>query len=113
MASIITSANRSTASVFDTIGTTADAAGKLIKTASRAVDMLDAKAQAMHQSVVEAAVIDMATAQEDLIEERAAELTDRKEQRHRKIFPDQDFDRKATYEQMKLKIITALEQAST
>lgn len=113
MSSIIASANRSTASVFDTIGTAADAAGQLITTAARGIDMLDAKARAMHQSVVEASIVDMATSQEDMIEERAAELTDRKEHRHRRMFPDQSFDRAKVYESMKLKIIAALEQSST
>ena len=94
------------------VNVTADSTSKLILTASRAVDMLDVKARTMHQSVTENAVIDMAVNQEDTIEERAAELTDRKEQRNRRMFPDQQFDRQATYQAMILKITTSLTEAS-
>lgn len=111
MASIISSTNRSTASVIDTVGITAEVFTQLISTSARAVSMLDVKAKAMHQAVTENAIMDMATAQEDSIEERAADLTDRKEQRHRRMFPTQPFDRAATYQAMILKLVQALADA--
>jgi hypothetical protein len=52
MASVITSARSSSAALFDMFGDTANAASKLIKTASRSIDALDAKADLMTHSVI-------------------------------------------------------------
>lgn len=79
MASITRSANQSTASLFDVVGDVTTAASKSLTTLSRGIDMLDAKAKAMHQSVLEQAAIDMATSQQRSIENAAQEATERQE----------------------------------
>jgi hypothetical protein len=52
MASVITSARTSSASIFDMFGNTAQAASQLIKTGSRSIDALDAKVNVMTASVI-------------------------------------------------------------
>jgi hypothetical protein len=97
MASIISSGQRSVSSVLDSVANTAETATQLITTAARTVDMLDIKAQAMHQSVKENAVIDMALNQDDTIHTRAEAVTLRKEQRHRSMQLTGTFNRTDTY----------------
>lgn len=112
MASLIASSNRGLSSLVDTVSTTAETATKLVVTASRAVDMLDAKAKVMHHSVVEAATIDMAVNQQQVIQDRAADLTEREEARTRRMFPDVPFNRQQAYSKYISTITKALEEAS-
>jgi hypothetical protein len=97
MASIISSSQRSVSSVLDSVAVTAEVTTQLITTAARTVDMLDIKAQAMHQSVKENAVISLAVNQDDIVHERSMEITLRKEQRHRSMQLEGTFNRTETY----------------
>jgi hypothetical protein len=97
MASILSSGQRSVSSALDSVAVTAETATQLISTASRAVDMLDIKAQAMHQDVKENAVISLAVNQETTINARASEVTLRKEELHRSMKFEGTFDRNAVY----------------
>jgi hypothetical protein len=113
MASIISSSQRSVSSVLDSVAVTAEVTTQLISTAARTVDMLDIKAQAMHQSVKENAVMDMALNQDDNIHARAETITLRKEQRHRSMKLEGTFDRTTTYHATVKKIRKALKKAAT
>lgn len=108
MASVIASANRSTASLFDTVTDLTTATSQLINTAARAIDMLDVKAKSMHQGIVENTIIDMATEQAIKIQERAADLTDRMEQIHRRTNQTGTFNRNEIFNSNVLKITQAL-----
>jgi hypothetical protein len=112
MASIISSSQRSVSSVLDSVAVTAEVTTQLIATAARSVDMLAIKAQAMHQAVKENAVMDMALNQDDNIHSRAEEITLRKEQRHRSMKLEGDFNRTDTYHSTVKKIRKALKKAS-
>jgi hypothetical protein len=117
MASIISSSQRSVSSVLDSVAVTAEVTTQLITTAARTVDMLDIKAQAMHQSVKENAVISLSVNQEDTICERAMEITLRKEQRHRSMQLTETFTRtdvyNATIEQIRKALTDAATKAGT
>lgn len=52
MASVLRSARRSTAGFFDFVGNTTNTAASLVRTAARSVEMLDAKAELMHDRVL-------------------------------------------------------------
>ena len=112
MASILSSTQRSVSSALDSVAVTAEVATQFISTLARSVDMLDVKAQAMHQSVKENAVIDMATNQDDTIHERAMQLTLRKENRHRTMQLTEVFSRQATYDATVALITKALTDAA-
>jgi hypothetical protein len=112
MASIISSSQRSVSSVLDSVAVTAETTTQLISTAARSVDMLDIKAQAMHQSVKENAVISMSVNQEITINERASEITLRKEQLHRSMQFEGTFNRNETYNALVTQIRKALSDAA-
>jgi hypothetical protein len=112
MASIISSSQRSVSSVLDSVAVTAEVTTQLISTAARTVDMLDIKAQAMHQSVKENAVMDMALNQDDNIHARAEAITLRKEQRHRSMQLEGTFNRTDTYHDTVALIRLALTDAA-
>jgi hypothetical protein len=113
MASILSSSQRSVSSVLDSVAVTAEVTTQLISTAARTVDMLDIKAQAMHQSVKENAVISIAVNQDDIIHERSMEITLRKEQRHRSMQLEGTFNRTTTYHATIALITAALTAAAT
>ena len=97
MASVINSARSSTASVFDFVGTTAITATQLIGTASIGVDMLHAKASAMHRSVIDETVGRSAITRDEIILRLATEHADLMEEAHKRNFPTKSFDREKTY----------------
>ena len=111
MASIISSSRRNVSSVLDSVATSAETTTQLVSTLARSVDMIDIKAQAMHQSVKENAVIDMALNQEDTVHERSMEITLRKEQLHRSMQFEGTFDRIDTYNATVTQIRKALSDA--
>lgn len=71
MASVIASARNSGVSAFDLVTKTFAAGTQLVDTASRSIDMLDAKARALHASVIADAEYDMINVEEEA-ETRAA-----------------------------------------
>ena len=112
MASILSSTQRSVSSALDSVAVTAEVATQFISTLARSVDMLDIKAQAMHQSVKENAIISLAVDQEETIHERAMQITLRKENRHRTMHLTDKFDRTSTYNTTVALITKALTDAA-
>lgn len=97
MASIVKSARKSTASVFDIVGTTADAANKLVTTGVRAIDALDAKTEAMHKRIIRDIQIDELHATDEAVIRAASKRTDLLEQMHRDYRRNEKFDRTAVF----------------
>lgn len=97
MASVINSARNSTASVFDFVGSTANAANQLVGTAARSIDALDAKTQLMHKRVVADARVQMLLIEDETVVRAATQHTDLMEESHRRNFPNKDFDRESFY----------------
>ena len=97
MASVIASARSSTASVFDLFGTTAETAVQLVRTVSRSVSMLDAKAELMHDRVITNTKLQRITMIDEEIINAANHHADLMEDAHRHNFPNKPFDREKFY----------------
>ncbi len=108
MASVIASARRSTSSVFDLFGTTAETAVQLIRTASRSVSMLDAKAELMHDRVITNCRLQRINMTSEEIINAANTHVDMIEDAHRRNFPSLTFDRTAAYQTAIAKMEAAL-----
>jgi hypothetical protein len=110
MTSVITSARRSTASVFDFVGSIATASNQLIAVGAYSIDALDAKAALMRDRVVLNAKAQRVTVMDDEILKAASEHTTIMEEAHRRHFPDVPFDKAAHFKAAVEKITAALEE---
>lgn len=111
MASVIASARTSTASLFDFVGTSATVANQLVGTAARAVDALDAKAQAMHKQVLIDTKVQMLHAEDHAILRAATDRADLLEEAHRKNTPSKEFNREEVFLKSVKEIKAALNAA--
>lgn len=111
MASVIKSAQTSTASVFDFVNVTAQSAAKLVGTGALGIDMLDVKARALHDGVVLDTLANSELNRERILYTRASEFTDLLEETHRRNYPNKSFDRSKHYDAAIQRISQAMEQA--
>jgi hypothetical protein len=96
MATIRESARKSTTSVFDLFRVTAESATQLVTTGTRAISMLDAKAELMHDRVTTNCKLQRLVMTDEEILAAADRHTDLMEDSHRRNYPGVPFDR-ATY----------------
>jgi hypothetical protein len=109
MASVINSARTSTSSVFDLIGSTADAANKLIGSAALAADTLHLKARSLHGSVRTSTIIDMSLSRKREIMNAAREYVDLLEENYRYVTGLDNFNRSEQTETIILEMEAALD----
>jgi hypothetical protein len=100
MASVITSARTSTASLFDMFGDTANAASKLIRTASRSIDALDAKADLMTHSVIIDSKARKNRVSDRIAKEITLETIELEQEIHNITQPGTTYDYKAEYDRI-------------
>lgn len=110
MASVVTSATQSTASLFGVIEDLANATSRAVGAGAIALDTLNIRAHNMHKAVRTNAV-----AQSPLIRMReataaATEYTNIMEDSHRKNFPGEDFDRKAFFSEALKQVLAAIDK---
>lgn len=107
MPSVITSARGATSSVFDVVTITADTAVQLIRTASRGVNMLDAKTEILHDRIITNTKLQRVVMIDEEIIHAANQHADLMEDAHRRNYPTRDFDREAFY----LAALTKMQEA--
>lgn len=93
MASVISSARRSTTSAFDLITTTATTLNQVISSGSLAADALHLKAQHMHESVRMSILSDLVNIREREVATAAANHVDFLEDIFKRNHPNQSFNR--------------------
>lgn len=98
MASVINSARKSTASMFDFVGTSAEAANQLVSVAGKGIDALHVKTEIMHSNVVRDAKIQKLHADEDAVTRAARDRTRLLEEIHREFYSDRAFDKTNAFE---------------
>lgn len=108
MASVINSARNSTASVFDTLGVTANVLNQLVGTAARGVSALDAKTQLMHKRVIHHTDAQLVNVANHEIVKAAMEHADFMQELFNRQFPGQDFDWNASYNEVLVEITKAV-----
>jgi hypothetical protein len=110
MASVITSARTSSASIFDMFGHTANAASQLVKTTAKTIDALDAKVTDMTSSVIYNSKGNSVEKIEDIAHEITVRSLEREETIHRIRKPGEDFDYTATYDTIKARVLAAIKE---
>ncbi|MGQ0565608.1 MAG: hypothetical protein ACT4OK_11125 [Gemmobacter sp.] len=111
MASVLRSARRSTAGFFDFIGNTTNTAASLVRTAARSVEMLDAKAELMHDRVLTNCKLQRVNMTSEEILTAADAHADMIEDSHRRNFPNEPFDRTAVFRAAVAKMEAVLAEA--
>lgn len=96
--SVISSARRSTTSVFDVVTETANAATKLIRTGTAAIDALEAKTRRMREEVVYDCALQSVLYKDSALVKAASDYCDAMEEAHNRNFPNDPFDRKSFYD---------------
>lgn len=91
------SARRSASSAFNLIAVTTETASRLVNTAARSVDMLDAKVATIHQDVIMDCKLDRKHSELIKVIRKATEITDELEELHRRNNPTDTWDRDAMY----------------
>jgi len=109
MASVISSARTSTASLFGVIGSSAEVVSQLLNTASLSVNALDHKARLMHTSITTNCKAQTVLVTKREIYLAASEYTDMMEEVHRHNFPSKEFDREAFFTEALNQITTAVD----
>lgn len=109
MASVIQSANRGTASVFDLVYTSANAANKVLRVASLAADTLDVKAREMHESVRSRSVSNIVIIRDREVMNAAREYVDLLEENYQYVTGLTDFNRITEYDKIVKKMELALD----
>ena len=112
MASVIRSARRSTAGLFDFVGTTTETIGSIVRVASRSVSMLDAKAELLHDRVVTNCKLQRVNMTSEEILTAADAHTDMIEDSYRRNFPSKVFDRETHFNASITKMEEALAETS-
>lgn len=109
MASIKTSAQSSTASVFDLIGHTADAGTKLVHAATLGANMLHTKAKRLDAQVTANCKAGSVGDEEREILTSVTDYCDFMEEHFRINFPDKEFDRSKAFDEHEALIRKAFE----
>lgn len=109
MASVINSARTSTASVFDLIGDTANAASKLISSAALSADALHLKARVLHSDIRTNSVIEMSLSRRKAIMNSARAYVDLLEENYRYVTGLDNFNRSEQTETIILEMEAALD----
>ena len=107
MASVIASARRSTTGVFDLISDTTASASSALRSVNLAADMLHLKARETHAAVQARTISNMTVVVDREIMLAADEYTDMLHERHRRLYPEQEFDYAAQYEAIVKKMTLA------
>ena len=97
MASVISSARQSSASVFDMFGSTAAVITDTVITVGKGVNMLSLKADLMHKRVATNCKLQEVTMISEEIINAATTHTDLMEEAHRHNLPNVKFDREVFY----------------
>ncbi len=109
MATIRSSAAKTTTSVFDLFRVTADSATQLVTTGAKAISMLDAKADLMHGRVITNCKLQTLVMTDEEILAAADKHTDMMEESHRRNYPNVVFDRAAFHQAAVVRMRQALE----
>lgn len=109
MASIISSANRGTASVFDLVTETTTVISQSLRVVSRATDALDVKARELHESVTAKSLSNIVIIRKREIMNAATEYLDLLEANYRHVTGKNDFDRAAQYDAIVAEMQAAVE----
>ena len=110
MASVIASARRSTASVFDVVTDVSTAASRTLASATLAADTLHLKARELHNSVQARTISNMVITDRREIMLAAKDYVDLLEEMHRELYPNQQFDRATQTSAIITEMTKALEE---
>lgn len=110
MVSIISSANRGTASIFDLVTDISTMASQTVRVGSRAIDSLDLKARELHEGVRSKSLSNIVIIKDREIMNAAREYVDLLEENYRYITGLDNFNRVEEYAKVVSKMELALEE---